>query len=117
MASSQTKTSKTAGTKVPMKRGTSAKSQSRWVAQVKTDAVHPPEGLFTKDAATIARTLATKKVSPKGTASGLRMLTYFINRGGKGLDPERRKTLERAKDLLSKRIKSVKTPTKAATIS
>jgi len=60
--------------------------------------------LFTKDAATIAKTLASKKVSPKGPASGLRMLTYFINRGGKGLDERRREELEKTKRLLSTRI-------------
>jgi hypothetical protein len=43
-------------------------------------------------------------VSPKGPASGLRMLTYFINRGGKGLPDSRRAELEKAKALLSKRV-------------
>jgi len=32
------------------------------------------------------------------------MLTYFINRGGKGLSASRRRSLERAKELLSERI-------------
>lgn len=77
----------------------------RWVAQVRTESTFPPKGLFTKDAATIARTLATKKVSPKGPASGMRMLTYFINRGGRGLPRTRRAELERAKRLLSERVK------------
>ena len=76
----------------------------RWVAKVQTDSTHPPPGLFTKSAATIARTLASKKVSPKGAASGMRMLTYFINRGGKGLSAERRTTLEKAKSLLSQKV-------------
>jgi hypothetical protein len=76
----------------------------RWVATVKTDSTHPPEGLFTKSAPTIARALASKKVSPKGPASGLRMLTYFINRGGKGLPSDRRAELEKAKELLSNRV-------------
>ena len=76
---------------------------------VKTDSTHPPEGLFTKDAATIARELASRKVSPKGPASGMRMLNYFINRGGKGLSEERHAELEKAKGLLSKRIERTKT--------
>jgi Protein of unknown function (DUF3175) len=80
------------------------KGRTRWVAKVKTDSTHPPEGLFTKDAEMIARTLASKKVSPKGPGSGMRMLTYFINRGGRGLTPKRRAELERAKKLLSKRL-------------
>jgi hypothetical protein len=33
------------------------------------------------------------------------MLTYFINRGGRGLSATRRAELERAKELLSQRIK------------
>jgi Protein of unknown function (DUF3175) len=86
------------------------KANRRWVAKVKTDSTHPPEGLFTKDAATIARTLASKRVSPKGPGSGMRMLTYFINRAGRGLSPTRRATLERAKVLLSARIRQAKEP-------
>ncbi|HZR28601.1 MAG TPA: hypothetical protein VFA71_07455 [Terriglobales bacterium] len=50
---------------------------------MKTDSTHPPSGLFTKSAATIARTPASSKVSPKGPALGMRMLTYFINRAGR----------------------------------
>lgn len=78
--------------------------KKRWVAKVKTDSTHPPEGLFTKSASTIARTLASKKVSPKGPISGLRMLTYFINRAGRGISARRRSELERAKTLLSAKI-------------
>lgn len=93
---------------MPTKKKTSAKAsipKKRWVAKVKTDSTHPPEGLFTRSAATIARTLASKRVSPKGPSSGMRMLTYFINRGGRGLSAKRKAELEKAKILLSKRIK------------
>ena len=86
-------------TKAAAKKGT-----HRWVASVKTDSTHPPEGLFTKDAATIARTLASKKVSPKGVGSGMKMLTYYVNRAGKGLTEEDRARLEKAKVLLRRRI-------------
>ena len=91
------------------------KARRKWVAKVKTDSTHPPEGLFTKSAATIARTLASKKVSPKGPGSGLRMLTYFINRGGRGLTAERRAELEKAKTLLSKRVQREREIRKRAT--
>lgn len=80
----------------------------RWVKNVTTDSTHPPEGLFTKSAPVIARTLASKKVSPKGPSSGMRMLTYFINRAGKGLSASRKEELERAKRLLSERIRREK---------
>ena len=82
----------------------SSSNKKRWVSEVKTDSTHPPAGLFTKPAATIARSLASKKVSPKGPSSGMRMLTYFMNRGGRGLTASRRKELEKAKALLSIRI-------------
>jgi Protein of unknown function (DUF3175) len=82
----------------------SRRGLKRWVASVRTDSTHPPSGLFTKDARTIARVLGSRKVSPKGPGSGLRMLTYFINRAGRKLSPSRRAELERAKRLLSKRI-------------
>jgi Protein of unknown function (DUF3175) len=80
----------------------------RWVAKVKTDSTHPAPGLFTRSASAIASALASKRVSPKGPQSGMRMLNYFINRGGKGLSAARRNELERAKKLLSKRIRSGK---------
>jgi RNA polymerase-interacting CarD/CdnL/TRCF family regulator len=85
------------------------KKKRYWVAKVKTDSTHPQAGLFTKKAETIARSLASKKVSPKGPASGMRMLTYFINRAGRGLSAARRAELEKAKTLLSKRLAKAKT--------
>ena len=88
------------------------KKTNRWVKTVTTDSTHPPEGLFTKSAATIAKSLASKKVSPKGPASGMRMLTYFINRAGHNLSASRRAELEKAKSLLSKRVAQHKEATK-----
>ena len=38
----------------------------------------------------------------------MRMLTYFINRGGKGLSASRKAELERAKKLLSTKIERSK---------
>ena len=84
------------------------KKGKRWVSKVKTASTHPPSGLFTKSASTIARTLASKKISPKGPGSGMRMLTYFINRGGRGLNATRRAELQKAKNILSARIKRAK---------
>lgn len=81
------------------------KTKRRWIATVKTDSTHPPAGLFNKDAETIARTLASPKVSPKGPGSGMRMLTYFVNRAGRGLSRTRRAELERAKRLLHERVR------------
>jgi hypothetical protein len=80
----------------------------RWVKGVTTDSTHPPKDLFTKSAPVIARSLASKRVSPKGPGSGMRMLTYFINRAGKGISASRKKTLEHAKKLLHERIEKDK---------
>jgi hypothetical protein len=79
------------------------KTQKKWVRSVKTASTSPPEGLFTKDARTIARTMASKKVSPKGIGSGIRMIQYFINRSGKDLPASRRRELEKAKRILQER--------------
>jgi Protein of unknown function (DUF3175) len=81
---------------------------NRWSAKVTTVSTFPPAGLFKKDAETIAKTLASKKVSPKGPGSGMRMLTFFINRAGKTLSASRRRELERAKALLSSRVQRAK---------
>jgi hypothetical protein len=77
----------------------------KWSAGVKTDSTHPPAGLFNKSAATIASTLASKRVSPKGPASGMRMLTFYINRAGHNLSAKRLAELNKAKSLLSQRAR------------
>ncbi len=87
------------------------KSQKKWVKNVTTDSTHPPHDLFTKSAPVIARSLASKKVSPKGAASGMRMLTYYINRAGKNLSASRKEELEKAKRLLSRKIEQQKQAT------
>ena len=74
--------------------------KKKWVQTVKTVSTAPPEGIFTKDAKTIAKTMADPYVSPKGIGSAIRMIQYFINRAGKGLTKSRRKELEKAKKIL-----------------
>lgn len=88
-------------------------SKRRWSGKVKTDSTHPPAGLFTKSASVIARTLASKKVSPKGPGSGMRMLTFYINRAGHNLPKSRRAELQRAKKLLSDRTRCEKRSTQS----
>jgi len=79
-----------------------------WVHKVKTVSTFPPEGTFNKDARTIAKVLGSKKVSPKGVGSGIRMIQYFINRGGKGLTATRKKELEKAKKILQAKAREKK---------
>jgi hypothetical protein len=82
--------------------------QNKWSHQVKTVSTFPPEGTFTKDAATIARVMASKKVSPKGLGSGIRMIQYFINRAGKTLPARQKWELEKAKQILQARLHKAK---------
>ncbi|MCX6750494.1 MAG: DUF3175 domain-containing protein [Candidatus Pacearchaeota archaeon] len=79
--------------------------QKNWLQSVTTDSTAPPEGIFTKDAETIARVMARKNVSPLGIGSAIKMVQYFINRAGKGLPKERKEELEKAKRLLQERMK------------
>ena len=79
--------------------------KKKWSHQVKTVSTSPPAGLFSKDARTIARIMASKKVSPKGIGSGIRMIQFFINRGGKNLPPERKRELEKAKRILQEKLR------------
>jgi tRNA(adenine34) deaminase len=79
-------------------------STRKWSASVTTDSTHPQADLFNRGAKTIARELASKKVSPKGPSSGMRMLTFYINRAGKNLPASRLKALEKAKQLLHEQI-------------
>jgi tRNA(adenine34) deaminase len=79
-------------------------AKTKWSAKVDTDSTHPDEGLFKKSASAIAKALATKKVSPKGPASGMQMLNFYINRAGKNLTQERHAELEKAKTILSEII-------------
>jgi tRNA(adenine34) deaminase len=82
------------------------KSETKyWSHKVTTVSTYPPEGTFNKDAKTIARIMGSKKVSPKGIGSGIRMIQFFINRAGKSLPAARRKELEKAKKILQERMR------------
>ncbi|XBH11137.1 tRNA adenosine(34) deaminase TadA [Edaphobacter paludis] len=83
-------------------------TKKKWSAKVDTDSTHPDEGLFNKSATAIAKALASKEVSPKGPASGMRMLNFYINRAGKNLSQERHAELEKAKEKLSALIEKQK---------
>ena len=107
-------TNKTRTTKTTA-RGASHRSmhgKRKWSAGVNTESTYPEDGLFKRDAATIARSLASKKVSPKGPSSGMRMLTFYVNRAGKNLPQSRLKVLDRAKELLHERIEKSKDGTR-----
>ena len=90
------------------RKSTRTPKSKRWSAAVTTDSTHPPKDLFNQSAPTIARSLASKKVSPKGPGSGMRMLTFYINRAGHNLSATRKAELNRAKKLLSEKIQREK---------
>ena len=84
------------------------KKSKKWSHKVKTVSTYPPKGLYSEDAATIARVMATKKVSPKGIGSGIRMIQFFINRAGKTLSATRKRELEKAKHILQEKARKQK---------
>ncbi|MGA0531981.1 DUF3175 domain-containing protein [Hansschlegelia sp. KR7-227] len=87
-----------------------AKSGEKWSQDVteRSDALDLEDGVFTKDdPAEIARSLkrsAEKSDRRKSDPyrSAISMLTFHINRSGKNLAADQRKTLEAAKDELRK---------------
>ena len=68
----------------------------------------PPEGIFTNNAETIAHVMSSKEVSPKGIGSGIRMVQFYINRAGKNLPPSRKAELEKAKEIMRRKLKNEK---------
>jgi tRNA(adenine34) deaminase len=80
----------------------------KWSHNVKTVSTYPPEGIFTKDAETIARVMSSEEVSPKGIGSAIRMVQFYINRAGKNLPASRKGELEKAKQILRKKLKNEK---------
>lgn len=80
----------------------------KWSHNVKTVSTYPPEGIFTKDAETIARVMSSKEVSPKGIGSGIRMVQFFINRAGKNLPPDRKAELEKATEIMRNKLRKEK---------
>jgi Protein of unknown function (DUF3175) len=78
---------------------------SRWSARVtqSSDALDLEKGIFTQRspraiASSLKRSaLASHRRKSTPFRSAMSMLNFAINRGGRGLSPERRRTLERAK--------------------
>jgi tRNA(adenine34) deaminase len=100
-------TTRKAATRKAAKKSTTPPSK-RWSAKVTTDSTKPGPGLFKKSAKAIAEGLAKKSVSPKGPGQGMQMLSFYENRGGKNLSPERKKTLDKAKVLLHEKVQLAK---------
>jgi hypothetical protein len=69
-----------------------------------TQPSNPPVGLFNMPAEKLADSLASKEVSPQGTASGMRLLTFYLTHAAKRLSPSRLRSLEKARKLLAARM-------------
>ena len=79
-------------------------SKHKWSAGVKTDSTFPPAGTFTKPGDEVARIMATRKVSPGGLGSAIKMVQMFINRSGINLSAARKRELEKAKRILRHKL-------------
>lgn len=60
-----------------------------------------PANLFAEPPEKIVEVLSSREVFPQGAASGMRVLSFYISRSGKGISPSRRRNLEKAKRMLS----------------
>lgn len=80
-------------------------TKKKWSHTIKTVSTYPPRGIFTRDAEAIARVMASKRVSPKGIGSAIRMIQMYINRAGRKLPAARRRELEKAKHILQAKLK------------
>lgn len=96
---------KSAGAKTAAQKTPAPKRWSQAVTE-HSSALDLEAGVFTKPTAR-AVALSLKRSAEASTrrksspyASAMSMLTFHINRAGKGLDPERRRVLEQAKDEL-----------------
>lgn len=65
----------------------------------------PPAGLFNMSAEALADSLASKEVSPQGTAAGMRLLSFYLSHAARRLSPSRLRSLEKARRLLAARMK------------
>lgn len=64
----------------------------------------PHPGLFAMPPEALADSLASKEVSPQGTAAGMRLLAFYISYAAKRLSPSRLRSLEKTRKLLAARM-------------
>jgi hypothetical protein len=97
-------------------RSSSTPPSRRWSAKVTSDSTHPSSGLFKKSAEAIAEEMLKSSVSPRGPGQAMQMLSFYENRAGKDLPAERKRAIEKAKDIVrgheAKPAKSAKKSTR-----
>src|SRR5580765_8465085 len=82
------------------------RGKRKWVARVqsRSDAMDLEPGLFKKKSAkrmakSILRSVKRSRRKKGSTlSSGISMMTYYANRGGRKLSPQQKKTIKKAKD-------------------
>jgi len=107
-------------TRKSAQRARTTRRGARWSAQVArtSNALDLKPGIFTQRsaraiAASLQRSaLASRRRKSDPYRSAMSMLTFHINRGGRGLPAERRRTLERAKVEL-RRLFQARAPSRA----
>jgi len=78
----------------------------KWVARVqsRSDAMDLEPGVFKKKspkgmAKSVQRSVKRSRRKKGSTlSSGISMMTYYVNRGGRKLSPQQKKTIRKAKD-------------------
>jgi hypothetical protein len=85
----------------------------RWVQKVKTVSTFPPPDTFNRPAEEIAEIMLRPEVSPLGKGSAIKMVQYFLNRGGRNISSEQRRELEQAKTLIRQTDREIRHPRKA----
>jgi hypothetical protein len=85
-------------------KSTKRKAVRKWSRNIKTVSTFPPAGTFTKPGEEVARIMATRKVSPGGLGSAIKMVQMFINRAGRKLSADRKRELEKAKKILQRKM-------------
>lgn len=84
---------------MPVNKHPRKKRKQRWIASVETTAIDVPEGVMTKSAPEVARTLLAQN-RERDAGSINRFIQFYINRSGRNLPDERKRTLKRAMALV-----------------
>lgn len=84
---------------MPVHKHPRKKRKGSWIARVDTSAVDVPEGTMTKSAPQVAQTLLAHN-RKQGAGAINRFIQFYINRSGRNLPDERKRTLRRAMTLL-----------------
>ena len=72
---------------------------------MKSDPDRMPPNLFAEPPEKIVEVLTSRDSFPRGAASGMRVLSFYMAQAGRGLTSSRRRNLEKAKKMLTACVK------------